>query len=289
MPRRRQAQEGSPTVAARLLANELRQLRIKTGMSQAAVAKELGCTPGRVGHIETRRNQPRRADLLVMLQMYKVPPERQVWYLDLLTKATEKGWWDGAAGIPEWFSAFVGLEWGASEIRNFELGLIPGLLQTREYMTALFQVDAADDQERIDSQVAQRMRRQEALHRKQNPLTLDAVIDEAVLHRIAGGSDVMRDQLAHLLDVAELPNVTLQVLPFGEGPHPAFGGGFHCLEFAATDDPGVIYVETRCGGLYLEEQEEIDEYHSVFARLTDMAMEPTASAALIRKVARDLT
>lgn len=286
MPRRKQAQEGSPTVAARLLANELRQLRMRAGLSQADVARELGCTPGRVGHMETRRNLPRRSDLLVMLQMYKVPPERQVWYLDLAAKAKEKGWWDGAAGVPDWFSVFVGLEWGASAIRNFELGVIPGLLQTSDYMRVLFEKEGNT---KPDHLIAQRQRRQGALERAESPLTMHAVIDEGAIRRIVGTTQVMRGQLQYLIAMNDHPQVTVQVVPFQAGSHPGFGGGFHCLDFDSANDLGVIYLETRRGGLYLEEDAEIAEYHAMFERIATLALAPAKSASFIQRLAKEMT
>ncbi|MEV0649727.1 helix-turn-helix transcriptional regulator [Phytomonospora sp. NPDC050363] len=288
MPRRKQAQNGSPTVAARLLANELRQLRTRAGLSQADVARELGCTPGRVGHMETRRNQPRRSDLLVMLQMYKVPAERQVWYLDLAAKAKEKGWWDGAEGIPEWFTTLIGLEWGASQIRTYELGLVPGLLQTADYMAALFEVDSPGEDELIAKFIEHRMRRQDPLHRTQNPLSLHAILDQAVINRVVREPGTMRGQLEHLLAMSDHPHVTVQILPFEAGPHPGFGGGFHCIDFAEADDSGVIYLETRCGGLYLEEETEVAEYHSVFERLATMALTPSQTKEMLEGLRKDM-
>ncbi|GIG65350.1 helix-turn-helix domain-containing protein [Phytomonospora endophytica] len=288
MPRRKQAQEGSPTVAARLLANELRQLRTRAGLSQADVARELGCTPGRVGHMETRRNLPRRSDLLVMLQMYKVPAERQVWYLDLAAKAKEKGWWDGAAGVPGWFSAFIGLEWGATAVRNFELGVVPGLLQTRGYMEAIFREDPQRDERLVNEYVENRLRRQGRLHSPENPLFLHAIVDEACLHRRIGGRLVMREQLEFLARLHSDHGTTVQVLPFSSGAEPGLEGSFHVLEFSAPGDAGVVYLETHVGGLYLEEDNEVAVYDSLFEGLAEAALSPAKSVSMIRKLAREL-
>lgn len=279
--------ENSPTVAARLLANELRRLRIAAGLSQADVARELGCAQSRVGHFETRRTLVRRADLLVMLQLYKVPVERQVWYLDLVVKAKKKGWWDGAPGTPEWFSALVGLEWGASEIRAFELSVIPGLLQTRAYMEALFRVTPNRTEEQVQALVEYRLRRQDVLTRSPVPLRLHVMLDEAVLRRSCGGSQVMREQLRHLAELEGDPSVTIQVLPFAREVPIGLESSFYQLKFDVPADPGVVYLETRLGGLYLEGDNEIATYEQLFGYQQLVALDSGDSARFITQLAKD--
>ncbi|GLZ81954.1 transcriptional regulator [Actinorhabdospora filicis] len=278
--------ESSPTVAARLLANELRRLRMAAGLSQADVAGELGCAPARVGHLETRRNQVRRSDLLVMLQLYKVPVERQVWYLDLAVKAKEKGWWDRASGVPEWFSSLIGLEWGATQIQTFELSVIPGLLQTRGYIEALFRDDPERPEDVIREFAEQRLRRQEALTRDR-PMLLHAILDEAALRRMVGGPEVMREQLGHLVEVNQQPHIRVQVLPFVRGAVPGLESGFHLIGFGVEADPGVVYLETQIGGIFLEEENEITTYEVSWAKLTRSALTPDESSAMIKSLMKE--
>lgn len=281
--------EGSPTVATRLLANELRRLRLAANLEQRQVAQDLGCTSSRVGHLESRRNQVRRSDLAVMLPLYGVEKDRWDWYFDLAAKAKGTGWWDGDAGVPEWFSSFVGLEWGAARIQNWETSVVPGLVQTSAYMEALFRTNPERSDQDAAKYFEQRKRRQQALDRRGEPLMLHVVIDEAALHRLVGGPQVMSKQLSQLAQYRDHPHVTIQILPFAAGAHQGSQGGFHILDFNASDDNGVVYVETRCGGLYLEKDDEIAEYQAVFRSLVTAALSSEKSAHMLKKLAKELT
>ena len=276
-------------MAARLLANELRRLRGVAGLSQSDVAEELGCATSRIGHLETQRNQIRRSDLIVMLMLYDVPRERHDWYLDLADKSREKGWWDGDRSIPHWFSSFVGLEWGATEVRNFEMGVVPGLLQVADYIAAMYRGDRARSDADVRMYLDQRLARQRALDRDDSPLMLHAIMDETALRRQVGGIAVLHEQLRHLVTMAEHPQVTIQVIPFSAGDHRSMEGGFHLLDFDAPFDPGLVYVETKRGGLYMEEPEEIALYQGVFESLMCTALSPAASVAMIDHMATELT
>ena len=285
---RRRFPEHSPTVAGRWLASDMRRLRIQAGLKQTDVAHELRCTNSKIGHLESGHTPIRRTDLLVMLPMYGVPEERRGWYLDLCDKARQKGWWDGTDGVPPWFSLHIGLEWGAESIEEFELGFVPGLLQTREYVTAMLAANDADasHSSRI---VEQRMQRQQVLHRSPDPLRIHMVLDEAVLHRVVGTSAVMRDQWKQLVLLAEAPNVKLQVLPYEAGVHRSHLGSFKLLDFPSPDDPGVAYIETLRGGLYLEENDELEEFREAFDSLCALALTPNETTGFLEKLARSRT
>lgn len=276
----------SPTVAGRWLAGTLKQLRLDNGLSRADLARELGCAASKIGHIETRVTPVRKADLLVMLGIYKVPAEEQVWYLDMCERAKRKGWWDGAPGIPDWFSALIGLEAGASEVRTFELSYIPGLLQTRSYMEAIFR-DSTKPGPAVEEFLQNRIRRQGHLHEPEASLTLHAILDEASLRRAIGGSAVMREQLTSLAELKDHPRITVQVLSFGNGVPSGLESSFHRLRFEAASDPGLVYLETHLGGLYLEEEDEVEVYDAVFDGLAEAALTPGKSASMMRKIAKE--
>lgn len=278
--------EHSPTVAGRWLASDLRKLRRAAHIKQTVVAKELGCTPGKVVHFESGRSPIKRADLLAMLPLYGVPEERRTWYLDLCEKARQKGWWDGADGVPTWFGLYVGLEWGAEQIVSYDLGTIPGLLQTREYAEAVMESGFPDEPETAAGLVDQRMQRQRALDRSQDPLTLHAFIDEAALRREVVSRKVMRVQLDHLNRMAEHPHVTVQVVPYSAGAHSGHIGNFHILDFPNPEDPGVVFLENRCGGLYLEENDELDEYRRVVSELASLALDVETTKDFFGRLAR---
>ncbi|MEV0400195.1 DUF5753 domain-containing protein [Actinoallomurus sp. NPDC050550] len=130
------------------------------------------------------------------------------------------------------------------------------------------------------------MERQAVLDRDRR-LKFWAICDEAALHRLVGGASVMRGQLEHLVDVAELPNVTLQVIPFDVGAHPGMPGSFIVLNFA--DNPTVVYVDSMAGDLFIEEEADIRRYTAFYEHLRAVAAHPTASVRLIRKLGERLT
>ncbi|WP_433326114.1 helix-turn-helix domain-containing protein [Spirillospora sp. CA-294931] len=142
---------------------------------------------------------------------------------------------------PDWFKAHLELEAKASVLRIYELAVVPGLLQTEDYARALFRSFGSKN---VEAQVAQRMNRQRVL-RRQDPPTLWVLLAEPVLEWQVGGSEVMRDQLGHLREVSELPNVILRVVPKIEGAHPGLGGAFKIMKVGAVD---LVYTEAMGGG-----------------------------------------
>lgn len=281
--------EHSPTVAGRWLAADLRKLRTEAGLKQSDVAEELGCTHAKVGHLESGRSPVRRADLLVMMPMYGVPAERRDWYLDLCAKARQKGWWDGADGVPSWFSLYLGLESGAERSFCYDRGSVPGLLQTRAYVEAIIAAGYPDDPDYAAKVAEQRVQRQQILDRDEEPLKLIAIVDEAALRHEVGDRKLMREQWNHLVDMAGHPQVTLQVVPFASGAHAGQHGSFKIFDFSNPDDPGVVYLEVLRGGLYLEENDELADYRTAFDRLESLAWNPDDSVEFLKKLARSRT
>lgn len=277
----------SPTVGRRWLAQEVRRLREAAGLKQSEVAKRLRCNGSKIGHMESMRNTISGPDLEVMLPFLGVPPERIGWYLQLADVAMEKGWWDGNRAIPEWFSLYIGLEWGASEIHEWDLGYVPGLLQTRSYAAAVIRDGITATERHFDELTELRLQRQAALDRPEHPLVLHAIVDEAALRRRVGSVSMMHEQLKFLADANSRPQTTLQVIPFGAGPHRGQLGSFQWLGFPRNDDPGVVYVENQKGGLYLEEPAEIAVFHEEFAQLKQRALSPEDSSEFLAELVED--
>nr|BFF02111.1 helix-turn-helix transcriptional regulator [Streptoalloteichus tenebrarius] len=234
------------------------------------------------------RNPFNAVDLEIALPFLGVPPDQVEWYLRIWEASREKGWWDGNQAIPSWFSLYVGLEWGASEIHSWDLGHVQGLLQAPGYAEAVIRDGATVDDDTIKEQVATRLRRQEAMRRPEAPLRLHAILDESVLRRRVGSLDVMREQLRHLATLDGHPTITLQVMPFERGEHRGQLGSFTWLGFPQADDPGVVYVENQSGGLYLEKPEQLSEFRADFAELSRRALSTTASINLIRAILKEL-
>jgi Domain of unknown function (DUF5753)/Helix-turn-helix domain len=280
----------SPTVWRRWLAHELLRLRLAAGYERADVAKRIPCTPQKIGHLETATVPPKIKDLEdVLLPMYGVPQELWSRYLQAARDARQKGWWESHAEVmSDWFSRYVGLEYGASELHCWEPQLVNGLLQTWGYAAAVLR---GGTPERSDAQLEQqarlRLQRQRVLDHE-DPPRLWVVLDESVLHANVGGPEVMREQLHHLIEAASRPRVTVQVLRGDIGAHPGMLGAFSLLDFPTEGDLGVVYLEHRTGGLYIEHPPELNDYRAAWDRLVGLALSPTASTELITETARGL-
>jgi hypothetical protein len=176
----------------------------------------------------------------------------------------------------------------AAAIDTFGALLVPGLLQTAEYArTVLLALRPDLPAEQIERRVELRMARQSILA-GDDPPTLRAVLDEALLRRPVGGRAAIRRQLHHLAEAAARPNVRLQVLPFGVGAHPGMDGAFTVFRFPKPTDPEVVHLEHTTGDLYLETAEETARYAAAFDELSAAALEPDESAALVASSARKL-
>jgi hypothetical protein len=182
------------------------------------------------------------------------------------------------------YSDYIGFEDQSRSISNYESLFVPGLLQGEAYARAQLRgtLPTATEDE-IESRVAARMERQQVLTKDDAP-TLWAIMDEAALHRAVGGRDVMREQVTRLLEACSLPNVTIQVIPFGAGAHPGMDGSFVILDFPDGDDPSIVYVESAAGGLFLEEDAEMRRYILMFEHLRAAASGLDATAALLKAI-----
>jgi hypothetical protein len=193
----------------------------------------------------------------------------------------EIGWWQRLNSLPTRYATMISYEEEATDIRNFEPVLIPGLLQTEAYARAVISVGRETDSEVIDQRVQARMKRQEVLARKPKTPRLSAVIAEAALLVEVGGVDVMREQLTHLIAMAAKANVQIQVLRFAAGAHLADQGGFLVLK--GSDDPPLGYIDTLAGALFLESPQETSRLMSVFDHLQKLAMSPAESVKFMRE------
>lgn len=277
----------SPTVRRRRLASELRRIRKEAGLTAEAVAERLELNPSWVSRVETGRRGIRAIDLRALLDVYNVHGTARDELLILARQARQRGWWHSYGDvIPEWFQIFVGLEAEAAELRSYDTELVPGLLQTPDYYRGYISTaPMASSPEEIDRKIDFRQARQARITGA-NPLKLWAIMNEAVIRRPVGGQTTMY-QLRHLVETSERPNVTLQVLPFAAGPHPAMDGGFVILEFPQAPDPDVVYLENQVGSLYLEEPTGIDRYNLLFNHLRAKALDPDQTRSLLAQAAKE--
>ena len=282
--------EQNPTLRARRLALELLRRREAAGLTREEAARQLEWSTSTIFRIETGRSRPQPGNVRVLLELYGVSGPERDGLIRLAREARQPGWWHSFRDVlPNPYEVFIGLEAGAASIRNFEPVVVPGLLQTEEYARQMSRGGPRElDRDDIERRVQVRMERQRILPREDRP-RLWAVIDEAVIRRAVGGSEVMREQLRHLIDSAEQGKTTLQVVPFSAGAHAGTTGPFIILDFPEPTDPAVVYVETLAGDLYLEERADVDRYTLAFDRLLAAALHPDDSVRLVQEAARTLT
>lgn len=275
----------SPTIRRRRLGAELRRYRDAAGVTIDVVADRLGCSPSKVSRIETGHTSATPRDVKDMLDIYGVDGRASDELVQIAREARQKGWWHPFSMVLT--GAYVGLEAAARSVRAYEQQVIPGLLQTDKYAIAMIRAARLGDSEQeIEQRVRVRMARQ-ALLIQDDPIELWVVLDEAVLSRPVGGDEVMREQLLRLAEMAELPNVTLQILPFAAGPHAGMDGTFSILDFPDAEDPDVVFVENATGGLFLEKVDELRKYHAIFESIRSTALAPEESRNKIGMLAEE--
>jgi transcriptional regulator with XRE-family HTH domain len=266
----------SPTVRRRRLGIELRRLREAAGLTIDQVAERLECSLSKISRIEKGQVSTTTRDVRDLLEIYGLTGEARDELIQLAREARQSGWWKAYSDTRGVLAA--GMEAEAATIRQYEALLVPGLLQTADYARALLRVLLpGEDSEEIERRVQLRLKRQAQLT-QDDPPTLWVVLDEAALWRPVGGTDVMREQLLRLAELAQLRSVTLQVLPFAAGEHAALDGAFTILGFPEQAHPDIVYVEHRTGDLWLENPKELDHYKLVFERLHTAAF-PAADSA----------
>jgi transcriptional regulator with XRE-family HTH domain len=281
---------GGPTVLRMLLGIQLRRLREAANLTPDQAGYEIRASRSKISRVEHGRVGFKERDVSDLLSLYGVTdPRERERMLALAQQANNQGWWAKYDDImPDWFESYVGLEQATSLIRTFELQFVPGLFQTEDYargVTMLGHRSAPSDE--IQHRVSLRMQRQKILHLDDSP-RIWAVIDESALRRPLGGVDAMKVQLRHLIEVTEYPRVTLQVMPFSRGGHPAAGGSFTVLRFAEPDLPDIVYLEQLTSALYLDRRDEVDHYMEVMNRLSAEADTPADSARLLEQIAKSL-
>lgn len=282
--------EQNPTLRARRLALELLRRREAAGFTREEAARQLEWSTSTIFRIETGRSRPQPGNVRVLLELYGVGGPERDGLIRLAREARQPGWWHSFRDVlPNPYEVYIGLEAGAASIRNFEPVVVPGLLQTEDYARQMSRGGPRElDRDDIERRVQVRMERQRILSREDRP-RLWAVIDEAVIRRVVGGPEVMREQLRHLIDGAEQGKTTLQVVPFGAGAHAGTTGPFIILDFPEPTDPAVVYVETLAGDIYLEERADVDRYTLAFDRLLAAALHPDDSVRLVQEATRTLT
>lgn len=285
--------QGGPAAVRMLLGARLRKLREAAGVSRQDAGYAIRASESKICRMELGRSSPKPRDIGDLLHLYKVSEDECATLLAMARQAADPGWWHAYSDvIPAWFAPYLALEQAADIIRVYEVQFMPGLLQTPDYAHAVIRVGAIDidpalETGDIDQQVALRMGRQRILHGSR-PSRLWAVIDEAVLRRPVGGTQVARAQLEHLMEMSRLSNVNVQVAPLSGGSQAFAGGPVTMLRFAEDELADVVYLEQHATATYLHKQAERLYYWNVLNRLATQACQPSETEPIIREILRDL-
>ena len=266
-----------PTFRQRRLGEALQLLRERAGMSQRDVAKRLHYNVAKVSRIENGQ-VPDFSALRTMLDLYGVLADEEAPYIDMWERAREKGWWH-PYGLDN--QGYISLEHDARRVRTFQLGYVPGMLQTERYMRAVFAAASPQRSKRwVENQVAVRIRRQQRLV-GENPLHYHAIITDSALRHAD------REQLLYINEMGRLSNVTVQVVLDSVGLHDGLFGSFTLLDFPYEGDPQVLYVEHLAGAVHIEDPERVKAGTLLFKHLSKLALTPEESAAWIERMAAE--
>ncbi len=284
------AKAGGPAVLRILLGAQLRRLREDRGISREDAGYQIRASDSKMSRLERGRVGFKERDVADLLTIYGVHEDHErAALLELARRANAPVWWQSYSDVvPTWFEVYVGLEDGASRIRTYEVQFVPGLLQTEDYARAVTVLGhQAAAPEEVERRVALRVTRQQVLTRPGAPHYW-AVVDEAALRRPLGGRKVMRAQLERLIEATQMPNVTLQVVPFTRGGHAAAGGQFSILRFAEPDLPDVVYMEQLTSAVYLDKREDVDRYTAVMEQLCVEAEQPVRTEDILHQLITEL-
>jgi transcriptional regulator with XRE-family HTH domain len=274
------AKRSLPTVRKRRLAATLRSLREQAGVTPEQVMEEMDWSRSKVSKVETASMGVSVSDVRVLCDLYGAEADVVEWLVRTARDSRRRGWWHAYDDTtPSSFEDYVELESEAIQAHYFEIDLIPGLLQTKDYALALMETTTpGESKDTMQARAELRMRRQERL--RDGEMSLWAIIDESALFRGTGTPEVRSSQLRYLLEAMDMPNVVLQILPLRAGAHAASGSPFGQLHFPEPI-PSVVFVDNVAGSLYVEEPGEVARFSTAFDHLRATAVDARESRKLL--------
>lgn len=280
-----------PQVPRRRLRVELRNAREAAAFTQDDVAKAMEWSLSKIIRIEAGSVGVSTNDLKALLRLYKInEQDRTDELLALARQSRERSWWSGYKDLLSLqYIQFIDYESAATAIRGFQPVLVPGLLQTQDYA----RVTIAQLAERVTPKIIEdlveiRMKRQELLAREMSPAML-FILDEAVVRRVVGGKDVMRKQIAHLMELNARDNMTIELVPFSAGAHPGMQGPFVIMQLPEPAEDEILYLEGSKGAMVIrDDPEDLASYQEKFEQLRKLAMTPGDTAACLRKIVEEI-
>ncbi|GGV31597.1 transcriptional regulator [Streptomyces longisporoflavus] len=277
-----------PTTRRRQLGADLRRLRERMGLTLEDAGARVGISKATLSRYETKEGTVKWPTVDALCRTYDADEEVRTALVELAKGARIQGWWRSLADpIPESMNLMLTLEDEVVREEHYACMYVPGLFQTRAYAEAVHRASEMGCSDReVQHMVDIRMKRQELLQRSEPP-HIWAIVDEAAVRRVVGGAHIMREQLRHLLELAESPHVTVQILPFSTGAHAAAVGSFVLLR-GQSQDLDVVYVDLLGGGLFMEKPKELERYKSAFDYLRAQALDLPSSSKTIRRILTEL-
>ncbi len=273
-----------PTVPRMALGARLRVLREDSGLTRSQAGDAIGVSRSKISRLEHGRTGSKQRDVDSLLTLYGVLGEAERGIVRTLAEqANTPGWWHSYGDvIPAWLHDYLGAEQAADVIRGYEVQFVPGLLQTPEYAREVSRLGHPDaTTAEVERHVELRLRRQDVLGRPAPP-HLWVVVDEAALRRPLGAPDVMRAQLDHLVAMAQRPHITVQLLPFAAGGHPALCGSVTMLRLPGGQLPDMVYLEQLTSAVYPDRPADVHRYWDVLNRLVVQAERAADTPELLR-------
>lgn len=284
------------TIPGRILGLALKSARLRAGLSAKVAAERTAQSVNSVWRIESGEVAAQPGKVMLLCEVYNLPEHTRDALVGLAKEGRSRGWWHSYGDmIPTWFEVYMTLERTASRIRVFEPMIIPGLLQHSDYMELVIRTDSTLRDDEVDARKELRKSRQQLLTRSvPEPPAVDVIISEAALLVEPNEIDAMRMQIYYLLQVDQLPSVTVRILPIQAGPHRAFvAGAWTLLDFpsenGSTPPPSTVYSENLTGALYLDKPSEVDTYNDIWASLIDSTLSHTQTVATLAQRLKELT
>lgn len=281
----------SPLLQRRRLRTELRTARLDRDLTQEQVARAMDWSLSKMNRIEKAKTGISTNDLKVLLPLYGITDKKRTQELvDLARAARRPGWWRqySDVALPRVLE-LIEYESAASAVHQFETTFVPGIMQTEEYASAVLQEFHGGNmpEENVRKLVELRTARRDLLVGTEAP-KFSFLLDESIIHRVVGNSAVTSKQFRHLARTAELPSVTIQIVPFAAGLYPDMEGAFEVVEFDDTDDDNIVYFENQLGYFVIDDPGEASRYLKDFQLIEEKSLAPADSVALLRKAAAEM-
>jgi transcriptional regulator with XRE-family HTH domain len=287
----------SPLMLHWRLRRELRTARLNSNLTQKQVAEAMEWSLSKINRIEKAKSGISINDLKAVLPLYSITDKEQTEELLDLARAVARS--KGARYDPQWrrynevapakLLELLDYESAASTVSQFETTFAPGILQTEEYASAVLQVfyNEKSSVDRVAALVDLRTRRRDLLTSNDAP-KFTFVLDESVIHRVVGSRSIMSQQLQHLANAAELPNVTVQIVPFTAGLHSGMKQPFELIQFVEAPDENIVFLESPRSDYISDDPEETENYLEAFSRITRLSLSPSESVDRLRKSAGEM-